>query len=252
MNLILAIDDEKSTLKLLEVQLMKAGYQVITAPSGKEGLDLARTGNPDLILLDILMPGMDGYEVMRNLKKEETTKSIPIIILTSKSKKEDVVSAMRYGIQDYIIKPHNLPGLVQKIDAALRVGKLQKMEDAAERTEHINISRGQGTTVISFRTDIKAKQVLAEARTVFNVVFFKLVRNDHIAFDVRSLDKMDEADIRVLGAITGLFTDREVHIVAGRHYGTIVSAADFEERVKLHISFGDLEMYLSSKNKSKH
>jgi len=125
------------------------------------------------------------------------------------------------------------------------------MEDAAERTEHINISRGQGTTVISFRTDIKAKQVLAEARTVFNVVFFKLVRNDNIGFDVRSLDKMDEADIRVLVAITGLFTDREVHIVAGRHYGTIVSTADFEERVKLHISFGDLEMYLSSKNKSK-
>lgn len=246
MYLILAIDDDKHTLKLLEAQIRKMGHSVVVASSGREGIDLARTGNPDLVLLDIMMPHMDGFEVVKQMKKDEITRSIPIIMLTSKSKKEDVVTAMRQGAVDYIIKPHTYAMLTQKIDAALRIGRIQKLEEAAERTEHINLSRGTGTTLISFKTGIKDREVLAEARKVFNAVFLKLVRNDNIVFDLRSLGAVDAEDATVLSVIAGLFTEKEVNIVAGRHYGTLVSLVDFDERVRLHISFGDLEVYLNS------
>jgi DNA-binding response OmpR family regulator len=246
MYLILAIDDDKHTLKLLEAQIKKMGHSVVVASSGREGIDLARTGNPDLVLLDIMMPHMDGFEVVKQMKKDEITRSIPIIMLTSKSKKEDVVTAMRQGAVDYIIKPHTYAMLTQKIDAALRIGRIQKLEEAAERTEHINLSRGTGTTLISFKTGIKDREVLAEARKVFNAVFLKLVRNDNIVFDLRSLGAVDAEDAAVLSVIAGLFTEKEVNIVAGRHYGTLVSLVDFDERVRLHISFGDLEVYLNS------
>ena len=164
MYLILAIDDDRNTLKLLETQIKKMGHSVVVAASGREGIELARTGNPDLILLDIMMPYMDGFEVVKQMKKDEITRSIPIIMLTSKSQKEDVVTAMRQGAADYMIKPHTYAMLTQKIDAALRIGRIQKLEEAAERTEHLNLSRGNGTTLISFKTGINDREVLAEAR----------------------------------------------------------------------------------------
>ncbi|MGV7928042.1 MAG: PleD family two-component system response regulator [Spirochaetota bacterium] len=249
MYLILAIDDDRNALKLLETQIKKMGHSVVVAASGREGIELARTGNPDLILLDIMMPYMDGFEVVKQMKKDEITRSIPIIMLTSKSKKEDVVTAMRQGAADYIIKPHTYAMLTQKIDAALRIGHIQKLEEAAERTEHINLSRGTGTTLISFKTGIKDREVLAEARKIFNAVFLKLARNDNIVFDLRSLGDVDAEDASVLSVIAGLFSEKEVNIVAGRHYGTLVSLVDFEERIRLHISFGDLEVYLNSKRR---
>ncbi len=246
MYLILAIDDDKNTLKLLEAQIKKMGHSAVVASSGREGIELARTGNPDLIFLDIMMPYMDGFEVLKQMKKDEITRIIPIIILTSKSQKEDVVTAMRQGAVDYIIKPHTYAMLTQKIDAALRIGRIQRLEEAAERTEHINLSRGAGTTLISFKTGIKDREVLAEARTIFNTVFLKQARNDNIVFDLRSLGDVDAEDASVLSVIAGLFSHEEVNVVAGRHYGTLVSLADFEERVRLHISFGDLEVYLNN------
>ncbi len=249
MALILAIDDDKNTLKLLETQLNNIGHQVISAQTGKDGIELARTGNPDLILLDIMMPSMNGYEVIKYLKKDEFTKVIPVIMLTSKSNREDVVISMRHGAADYMIKPHNITILGKKIETALRVSKIHKEEEVAERTEHISISRGTGNTIIVFKTDMKNKQVLAEAKTVFNPVFFKLAKNDNIIFDLRSLPDMEEEDTAILTGIITLFGEKEVNIVAGRHYGTIVASVDFEDRVKLHISYGDLEVYLSETKK---
>jgi len=247
MALILAIDDDKNTLKLLETQLAAAGHQVISAMSGKEGIELARTGNPDLILLDILMPAMTGYEVIKYLKKDELTKSTPVIMLTAKSNREDVITSLKQGAVDYMIKPHNIQILTKKIESALRIGKLHRLEEAAERSEHIGISRGAGNTVIVFKTGFKNKQVAAEAKTVFNPVFFKLTKNDTIIFDLRSLPDMEDDDVAIFKGITEMFEQKEINIVAGRHYGTLVSSVDFDEQVRLHISYGDLEVYLSGK-----
>jgi len=91
--------------------------------------------------------------------------------------------------------------------------------------------------------------MLAEARKIFNAVFLKLARNDNIVFDLRSLGDVDAEDASVLSVIAGLFSEKEVNIVAGRHYGTLVSLVDFEERIRLHISFGDLEVYLNTKRR---
>jgi CheY-like chemotaxis protein len=250
MHLILAIDDEKNTLKLLDQQLKNMGYQVITASNAKDALKLARTGNPNLILLDIMMPFTDGFETLRLMRKDEQLKNIPVIMLTSKSKRDDVVMAMNYGAIDYIVKPHDRVSLKQKIESALKIGTIHKLAEAAERSEHIKVSRGSGTCMITFLKGIRDKDFLEDARKIFTPFFVKLAKSDDIVFDLRVLDAMEEEDVRALIVILSLFAGSEINLVAGRHYGSLVSCADFSESVRLHISLGDLEIFLSTKHGS--
>ena len=105
---ILCIDDDRDILKLLEKFLAGAGYTVITAIDGKQGLSEALTRKPDLILLDIVMPGMNGYEICKKKDKEET-KNIPIIFITAKKEDEDEAKGLKIGAVDYIRKPFYPP-----------------------------------------------------------------------------------------------------------------------------------------------
>ncbi|TAL39370.1 MAG: response regulator [Spirochaetes bacterium] len=249
MHLILAIDDEKTTLRLLDEQLKNLGYQVITAQSAQEGIGLARTGNPDLILLDVMMPRMTGFEALRVLKKDEQLKPIPVIILTAKSKHDDVVTAMGLGAIDYMVKPHEIHALNQKIESALQIGKIHKLKELAERTEYIQVARGGKTTMITFLKGIRDRAVLQEARKIFTPFFVKLVKSDDIVFDLRRLDDMSEEDVKAISVILTIFAGSEVHLVAGRHYGSLVGGADFGDTIRLHISMGDLDIYLAQKQK---
>jgi two-component system alkaline phosphatase synthesis response regulator PhoP len=102
---ILAIDDEPEVVELLKKRLEKAGYEVVTATGGKEGFKKAIEQKPDLILLDIIMPEVDGLTVLRKLKTEETTTRIPVIMVTAKGMTGSIFEAKSYGATDYIIKP---------------------------------------------------------------------------------------------------------------------------------------------------
>ncbi len=250
MHHILAIDDEKNTLKLLDGQLRNMGYQVITASNAQDGIKLARTGNPNLILLDIMMPYTDGFETLRLMRKDEQLKNIPVIMLTSKSNRDDVVMAMHYGAIDYIVKPHDRTALKQKIESALQMGKINKLAEEAGRSEHIKVSRGSGTCMITFMKGIRDKNVLEDARKIFTPFFVKLAKSDDIVFDLRLVDDMAEVDVRALIVILTLFKGSKVNLVAGRHYGALVTCADFSENIRLHISLGDLEIFLASKQGS--
>jgi DNA-binding response OmpR family regulator len=112
---ILVVDDETELLKALTIRLKTSGYEVITAQDGQEGLEKAKSLNPDLIVLDILMPKMDGYEVCRLLKFDEKYKSIPIIMLTAKAQDIDKVMGKKVGADDYITKPFETQDLIDKI-----------------------------------------------------------------------------------------------------------------------------------------
>jgi len=112
---ILVIDDETELLKALTIRLKTSGYEVITAQDGQEGLEKAKSSNPDLIVLDILMPKMDGYEVCRLLKFDEKYKSIPVIMLTAKAQDIDKAMGKKVGADDYITKPFETQDLVDKI-----------------------------------------------------------------------------------------------------------------------------------------
>jgi CheY-like chemotaxis protein/MinD-like ATPase involved in chromosome partitioning or flagellar assembly len=116
---ILIIDDDLDTLKLVGLMLQKHGFQILAASAGSPGLDLALAEIPDLILLDIMMPGMDGYEVARRLRGNEKTLDIPIIMFTAKSQLEDKVAGFEAGADDYLTKPTHPSELQAHVKALL-------------------------------------------------------------------------------------------------------------------------------------
>lgn len=117
---ILIIEDEKDIVKMLDYNFKKEGYRVISAYDGEEGLDLARREHPDLIILDLMLPGMDGWEVCKSLKKESKTTSIPIIMLTAKTQEVDKVVGLELGADDYVTKPFSPRELIARVKAVLR------------------------------------------------------------------------------------------------------------------------------------
>ena len=104
---ILAVDDEKSIIRLIEVNLMREGYQVVTTGDGREALEKVAVEQPDLVVLDVMMPYLDGFEVLHELKKDPDTRDIPVIMLTAKAQDADVFNGIRSGADCYLIKPFN-------------------------------------------------------------------------------------------------------------------------------------------------
>jgi putative transposase len=243
MALILSIDNHQKSLDKISDQLDKLGHTVVIATKGEKGLDLARTGNPDLILLDVNMPDMDGFEVLENLREHEITKDIPVIMQCSTAKKEDVLNAMKYGIIDYLVKSLDVNIFRRKIDAALEYSKIHRDELEARRVSHIHISYQTGKTIVSIRTRLRDKNVIAEAKEKLNSTFLNITRNDLCILDLRYLPELEQSEVQKIENIVDLIPDRRLYIVAGRHYGTIMMQAEFAERIKIFISYGDMEIY---------
>jgi two-component system, OmpR family, alkaline phosphatase synthesis response regulator PhoP len=104
---ILAVDDERHIVRLVEVNLQRAGYEVVTAYDGREALEKVKSESPDLVVLDVMMPYMDGFEVLKNLKGDPTTAEIPVIMLTAKAQDADVFRGWQSGVDCYLTKPFN-------------------------------------------------------------------------------------------------------------------------------------------------
>ena len=114
---ILVVDDSPTERHVLLELLTKNGYQVSTAECGEEGIEKAKTELPDLILMDVVMPGLNGYQATRTLTRDEATRNIPIIVCTSKGQETDKIWGLRQGAQDYLVKPVNGDELLAKIAA---------------------------------------------------------------------------------------------------------------------------------------
>lgn len=117
---ILIVEDEKDIVKMLEYNLKKEGFKTLSALDGEDALDLAARQHPDLILLDLMLPGMDGLEACKNLKAEAKTASIPVIMLTAKSQEADKIVGLELGADDYMTKPFSPRELIARIKAVLR------------------------------------------------------------------------------------------------------------------------------------
>jgi two-component system alkaline phosphatase synthesis response regulator PhoP len=116
---ILIAEDEIHIMTLVKFKLRDAGYTVIPAEDGKKALELAQAQHPDLILLDVMMPFLNGYEVLDLLRKDENTKNIPVIMLTAKSFQHEIDDGITRGAEDYIIKPFHPNDLITRIQAVL-------------------------------------------------------------------------------------------------------------------------------------
>jgi DNA-binding response OmpR family regulator len=118
---ILAVDDDKDMLMMLRVGLEAEGYEVLTATRGMEALERARADMPDLILLDVMMPQMDGFEVLSNLKQDETTSAIPVIMVTAVSERRSMMNALSGGTDYYLVKPYSAEELQEQPTVRRRV-----------------------------------------------------------------------------------------------------------------------------------
>lgn len=114
---ILVIDDSPTERHVIVEILNRGNYQIITAETGEEGIEKARSEQPDLIIMDVVMPGLNGYQATRTLTRDESTKHIPIIVCTSKGQETDKIWGLRQGAHDYLTKPVNGEELLMKIAA---------------------------------------------------------------------------------------------------------------------------------------
>ena len=160
---ILVVDDEPDALELIQFNLQTAGFQVTTAADGEEALKKARATVPDLMILDVMLPEVDGMEVCKILRRDPATSGIPIIMVTAKAAEIDRVLGLEFGADDYVIKPFSPRELVLRVKSLLRRGW-----PADEKTEQIRL----GELLI----DIPKHHVLVQAKRIdLTATEFKLL-----------------------------------------------------------------------------
>ncbi len=134
---ILLVEDERGLVQSLTWYFNREGYETIVAADGSEGLRKAQTLIPDIILLDVMLPGMNGLEVCRELRGGERTRAIPIIMITAKSEETDEIIGLSMGADDYVTKPFNNKVLLQRIKSLLR--RVEGNSESGEIIEHLGI-----------------------------------------------------------------------------------------------------------------
>jgi two-component system phosphate regulon response regulator PhoB len=161
---ILVIEDEPDIAEVLQYNLEKEGFEVETARRGDTGFDAVRRDSPDLVLLDLLLPGIDGLELTRMLKRDPTTSRLPIVMLTARGEEVDRIVGLELGADDYISKPFSPREVVLRVKAVLR--RFQQEESAAELIELGGIE-----------LDISAHQLRVRGREVpLTATEFRLLR----------------------------------------------------------------------------
>lgn len=118
---ILIVEDDKFLRELMSRKLVKEGYDIAQAVDGEDGVKKAREENPDIILLDLILPGIDGFEALEQMKKDEKSSKIPVIILSNLGQKEDIEKGLKIGATDFLIKAHFTPGeIIEKVKTIVK------------------------------------------------------------------------------------------------------------------------------------
>jgi two-component system phosphate regulon response regulator PhoB len=127
-EVILVVEDDEDIQQLLTYNLEAAGFEVQTSPDGPEGIEAAHAEHPNLIILDLMLPGMDGFDVCRELKRDPETSHIPIIMLTARSEEVDRIVGLELGADDYVVKPFSPRELILRVRAVLRRTTVEEQE----------------------------------------------------------------------------------------------------------------------------
>ncbi len=166
MNTILVVDDQKENVHLLRDRLKRSGFNILTAFDGPSGIEQAINHIPDLILLDVMMPGMSGYEVCEKLIENDITRSIPVILVTALTGPEDIQRGLEAGAYDYVKKPFNKTELVARINSALRfratskrLVEMEKINTFAATVVTANHEIKQPLTLINLSTAAIRRQI---------------------------------------------------------------------------------------------
>jgi two-component system phosphate regulon response regulator PhoB len=160
---ILIVDDEEDIRELLELNLVQEGYKILSCETGEQALEIAGSKLPTLIVLDLMLPGIDGLEVCRKLKSNLKTENIPIVMLTAKGEEADIVTGLELGADDYITKPFSGKVLVARIRRILR--------KEVTRQDDKNVLKIQELTIDPNRREVLVKSKLVELTfTEFNIL----------------------------------------------------------------------------------
>ncbi|MFH1625735.1 MAG: response regulator transcription factor [Pseudomonadota bacterium] len=178
---ILVVDDEKDIIELIQYNLQLEGFRVTHAYDGEDALRLAKREPPDLLILDLMLPGMDGLEVCRVLKKEAETSHIPIIMLTAKTAEPDIVVGLELGADDYITKPFRTRELVARVRAVLR--RVSRPESYNGKLVAGNLSVDPSKYRVTWRGS-----PLDLTRTEFRLLFFLAQREGRVMTRQQILD----------------------------------------------------------------
>ncbi|HHS14501.1 MAG TPA: response regulator transcription factor [bacterium] len=215
---ILVVEDEEDILELIVFNLKKEGYEVTALQSGEEALQQVSARPPDLILLDLMLPGADGFEVCKILKNDPHTSSIPIIMLTAKGEEADIVTGLELGADDYITKPFSPRVLIARIRAVLRRPKQPRTSDHASIEIHnliINPSR--------FEVKVNGERVDLTA-TEFHILAYLARRPGWVFTRSQIIDSVKGTDYPV--------TDRSVDVQIVGLRKKLQSAGQYIETVR--------------------
>jgi len=195
---LLAVEDEQDLLELLQYNLNREGFNVRTAATGEEALKMIRDDPPDLIVLDLMLPGMDGLELCRILKNDPTTRHIQIVMLTAKGEEVDIVAGLELGADDYVVKPFSPRVLSARIKAVLRrqAAEASTGDAVVYRVGNLTMDtarhevRIDGKRVNLTHTEIGIIQALARrpGHVLTRSQIVQAVQGDHVAVTDRSVD----------------------------------------------------------------
>jgi len=160
---ILVVDDEEDIRELVELNLHREGYTVLTSETGEQALALAKAKTPDLVVLDLMLPGMDGLEVCKRLKNDPVLQQIPVVMLTAKGEESDIVAGLELGADDYITKPFSGRVLVARIRRLLR--------KATETSEDRPLVKARGLVIDPSRHEVSLNgKPITLTLTEFNIL----------------------------------------------------------------------------------
>lgn len=171
---ILVVDDEEDIQELVKLSLLREGYDVLTVGTGDQVLAVARSRLPALIVLDLLLPGIQGLDVCRILKADPKTQAIPIIILSAKSEASDIVAGLELGAEDYVTKPFNSKVLAARVRRVLRKGMEQNLDRSVIRLQNLTIDPSRCEALLDDRP-------VALTLSEFNILYL-LARRPGVVF----------------------------------------------------------------------
>jgi two-component system alkaline phosphatase synthesis response regulator PhoP len=194
---ILIVDDEEDVLELVRYNLQKEGYRTETATSGEEVLKKARSVMPDLIILDLMLPGIDGLQVCKNLKADSKFQHIPVIMLTAKGEETDIVAGLELGAEDYVTKPFSPKVLIARVRRVLHRTLAADLEKAPLKIHELVIDPS--------RREVRVKNKLVELTfTEFNTLYALARRPGRVFTRYQIIDAVRGEDY--------LVTDRAVDV----------------------------------------
>ena len=195
---ILIVEDENDVMELIHYNLTREGFRCDTAANGKDALHKARTVLPDLVLLDLMLPELDGLAVCKRLKADATTAGVPIIMVTAKSDETDIVTGLELGAEDYITKPFSPKILIARIKAVLR----RKTAAVPDASDVLNI---QGIVIDPGRHKVTVNDTVVElTSTEFSLLHFLAARPGWVFTRYQIVDAIHGADYPV--------TDRSIDV----------------------------------------